>query len=114
MQLSGSKDGGCVCTQQGQKAQMEIPAETRTTMPNRLVRIPIPRWIGFAAGTYRTSCGSEVEIEWRMPRDWAQGGPYRRRRARELERVLGLEVTEDELVLELHLPIDENAVARES
>lgn len=47
----------------------------------------------------------DIARTWRMLWDWAQSGSYRWRRAQELERVLNPNAAEDELVLELYLPI---------
>jgi hypothetical protein len=66
----------------------------------------------FAVTTCRLHGDLDIVTTWRMLWDWAQGGPYRWRR--ELERVTNPDATEDELVLELYLPIEENAVSLES
>ena len=68
----------------------------------------------FAVTACRLHGDLNIVTMWRTLWDWAQGGPYRWRQAQELERVLDPNASEDELVLELYLPIDENAVPLES
>lgn len=67
----------------------------------------------FAGGLFAVTacklCGDpDIGSTWRKLWDWAQAGPYRWRHAQELERVIDPNATEDELVLELYLPIQEN------
>ena len=73
----------------------------------------------FAGGLFAvTACRLQgdpgIGATWRRLWDWAQGGPYRWRRAQELERVLNPNAREDELVLELYLPVDDNAASPEN
>jgi DNA gyrase inhibitor GyrI len=50
-----------------------------------------------------------IVTTWRMLWEWAQAGPYRWRQSQELEKVLNPNAAEVDMVLELYLPIDENA-----
>jgi DNA gyrase inhibitor GyrI len=68
----------------------------------------------FAVTTCRLQGGPDIVTTWRSLWDWARHGPHRWRRAQELERVLNPNAREDELVLELYLPIDDNAAPPES
>ena len=68
----------------------------------------------FAVTACRLHGDPDIVTTWRLLWDCVQGGPYRWRRAQELERVLNPNATEDELVLELYLPIEENEAPPES
>jgi len=62
---------------------------------------------GLFAVTACALCGEPGIMEtWRLLWEWAQTGPYRWRRAQELEKVLNPEAPEDRLMLELYLPVD--------
>ena len=52
-----------------------------------------------------------IVTTWRMLWDWAQTGAYRWRRSQELEKVLNPNSADDELILELYLPIEERPEA---
>lgn len=62
----------------------------------------------FAVTACRLHGDPDIVTTWRLLWNWAQAGPYRWRQAQELEKVINPNATEDELVLELYLPIDEN------
>ena len=62
----------------------------------------------FAVATCKLFGDPDIGGTWRMLWNWAQAGPYRWRRSQELERVINPNATEDELILELYLPIQEN------
>jgi DNA gyrase inhibitor GyrI len=63
----------------------------------------------FAVTSCRLLGGPGIGATWRMLWDWTQRGPYRWRRAQELERVLNPGAPEDELALELYLPVAESS-----
>ena len=63
----------------------------------------------FAVTTCRLHGNPDILTTWRGLWEWAQDGPYRWRRAQELERVLNSNAKEEEFVLELYLPVEENA-----
>jgi len=66
----------------------------------------------FAVTTCKLCGDPDIGSAWRMLWNWAQGGRYRWRRAQELERVINPNATENELVLELYLPIQERGLAQ--
>lgn len=63
----------------------------------------------FAVTACRLHGDPDIVATWRRLWDWAQAGPYRWRRSQELEKVLNPNAAEDELVLDLYLPIDDIA-----
>ncbi len=62
----------------------------------------------FAVTSCKLNGDPGVGGTWRMLWNWAQAGAYRWRRAQELERVVNPNVPENELVLELYLPIQDS------
>jgi AraC family transcriptional regulator len=60
----------------------------------------------FAVTPCRLHGSPDVPTAWRSLWNWAQSGPYRWRRSQELEKVLNPDAEEDELVLELYLPVE--------
>ncbi len=54
---------------------------------------------------------AEVPAAWRALWDWVQASPYRWRQAQELEKPLNPEAPENELILELYLPVQAQAEA---
>jgi AraC family transcriptional regulator len=68
----------------------------------------------FAVTACRLHGDPDIPTTWRMLWDWTQGSRYHWRRAQELEKVLNPNAPEDELVLELYLPVAETAVTLES
>ena len=59
----------------------------------------------FAVTTCKLRGDPDIAASWRRLWEWAQRGPYRWRRAQELEKVLDPNAAEDEMVLELYLPV---------
>ena len=60
----------------------------------------------FAVTACKLRGDPDIAKTWRLLWDWAQAGPYRWRRSQELEKVLNPEAAEDELILELYLPVE--------
>jgi AraC family transcriptional regulator len=61
----------------------------------------------FAVTGCRLTGDPGIAASWRMLWDWAQAGPNRWRRSQELEKVLNPEAAEDEMIVELYLPVAE-------